>query len=205
MTHTDGQEPICPCEGRASRRASRCVVPPCDALAKGWVRFAGVVPEEALAVLVRCEKQLREQRESRLSIEGEDDARPLVSSGAGSLRRRLLRRCGSRGMEAVGRLEILDLDVGSCPCYRCRRCRRSLTWGCARARAGGSDPSTMAQDRAGMEGQVLCGPRGGLGGRAVATPLAAAKAGYLRAHGGACAPARRAAVNECLLRSAPAR
>ena len=76
--HTDGQTPICPCEGRASRRASRCVVPPCDALAKGWVRFAGVVPEEALAVLVWCEKQLREQRESRLSIEGEDDARPLL-------------------------------------------------------------------------------------------------------------------------------
>ena len=54
--HTDGQTPICPCEGRASRRASRCVVPPCDALAKGWVRFAGVVPEEALAVLVWCER-----------------------------------------------------------------------------------------------------------------------------------------------------
>ena len=81
-------------------------------------------------------------------------------------------------MEAVGRLEILVLDVGSCPCYRCWRCRRwpvvlvDMALCVRRARAGESDSSTGATRgiRTGMEAQELCGPRGGLGGRAVATP-----------------------------------
>ena len=53
-----------------------------------------------------------------------------------------------------------------------------------RARAGGSDPSTVVrcEIRAGMGEQVLCNPRVGVGCFAVATPRAAAKAGHFRAH-----------------------
>ena len=68
-------------------------------------------------------------------------------------------------VEAIGRLEILVLDVESCPCYRCRRRRRSLTWLCSteRARAGESDSSTVATGSAReLEGQELCGPPGAL-------------------------------------------
>ena len=43
-------------------------------------------------------------------------------------------------------------------------------------------PVDCDSDRAGLEGQELCGPPGGLGGRAVATPRGGCT-GYLRAHG----------------------
>jgi hypothetical protein len=125
-------------------------------------------------------------------------------SGPGSLRRRLLLQCGSRGMEAIGRLEILVLDVVSCPCYRCRRRRRSLTWGCARARAGGSDPSTMASGSRGNGGAgALRSSRGPW--RPSGSYSARRLVPGTSERTGACAPAKRAVVNnDCLLRSAAA-